>query len=54
MVSKPVTVKIMDIRWLVDARNSFFDLTPFLKFQDNEKLFQADFLKALRCPVILS
>ena len=46
-VSKPVTVKVMDIRWLVHDQMSFFDLTPFLKFQDLEKLFQADFIKTL-------
>ena len=47
MVSKPVEVKVMDIRWLVKDKKAFFDLTPFLKQQDNEKLYQADFIKSL-------
>ena len=46
-VSKPVEVKVMDIRWLIKGKKAFFDLTPFLKFQDNEKLYQADFIKSL-------
>ena len=47
MVSKPVDVKVMDIRWLIKDKKAFFDLTPFLKQQDNEKLYQADFIKSL-------
>ena len=31
MVSKPVEVKVMDIRWLIKDKKAFFDLTPFLK-----------------------
>ena len=46
-MSKPVTVKVLDIRWLVHDRKSFFDLTPFFKSQDNEKLYQSDFIKSL-------
>ena len=47
MVSKPATVKVMDIRWLVNDKMNFFDLTPFLQIKELDKLFQADFMRAL-------
>ena len=46
-VSTQVTVKIMDIRWLLRGSDDFLNFVPILKSCKLDKLYQTDFMRSL-------
>ena len=46
-VSTQVTVKIMDIGWLLRGRDNFLKFVPILESCKFDKLYQTDFMRSL-------
>ena len=46
-VSTKVSVKIMDIRWLLKGSDDFLKFVPILEFCKLDKLYQTDFMRSL-------
>ena len=47
LVSTEVTVKIMDIRWLLQGSDAFLEFVPVLESCKLDKLYQTDFMRSL-------
>ena len=46
-INTKVTVKIMDIRWIIKGGQEFLDFLPILEKFERDNLFQTEFMKSL-------